>query len=110
MTTAVLPGQLALDLDAQPDEEQKPGQLPAYVPSERLRPHIAAWLAGGRTMKALAAKSRVGVETIRAIVTGARAETRFGTADRLIVAIDPWALAQAAAPRAGRPLPQPARP
>ena len=86
MSTAVLPGQLALDLDTPPGEQEP---LPAYVPTDRLRPHIEAWLGHGRLLRDLADATGIAPETLRAIREGKRALTRFGVADRIITALNP---------------------
>lgn len=90
MTSAVLPGQLALDLDTTPDEG--PVALPAYLPAHRLIPLIRAWLAADerRNLRVLARATGVGVDTLRKLMRGDTTVTRFATADRIVTYLDPW--------------------
>lgn len=62
--------------------------FPAYVPADRLRPLVLAWLGKHGSLKSLARLSGIPERTLWALLHGERATVRFSTADRILIAID----------------------
>ncbi len=71
--------------------EQYRFRVPGKVPADRLRAIIErCWTRRGRTIEELAKRSGVTSRTVGAIMNGERPSVRFGSADRVITALDPW--------------------
>jgi hypothetical protein len=65
-------------------------RLPSFLPAERFSALLRDYKARGGTLAALAGRSGITDRALRQIRDGAVEVVRFGTADRIVTALDPW--------------------